>query len=104
MDGLPKILSPIDQIAKKYLGAGLNGSQGYVDFKHTFVGLSSDDWIALDEGSWFYMPSLYPAASLSQAMRTLQTQDAMIRQIQKLRKCWVKSDEPNLRWIQRQPP
>ncbi|MDB4631818.1 efflux RND transporter permease subunit [bacterium] len=79
--GLPKILSPIDQIAKKYLGADFNGSQGYVDFKHTFVGLSSDDWIALDEGSWFYMPSLYPAASLSQAMRTLQTQDAMIRQI-----------------------
>ncbi len=78
---MPKILSPIDQIAKKYLGADFNGSQGYVDFKHTFVGLSSDDWIALDEGSWFYMPSLYPAASLSQAMRTLQTQDAMIRQI-----------------------
>ena len=52
-----------------------------MDFKHTFTGLSSDDWIALDEGSWFYMPSLYPAASLSQAMETLQTQDAMIRRI-----------------------
>ena len=79
--GLPKILSPVDQLAKQYLGADFNGSQGYVDFKHTFTGLSSDDWIALDEGSWFYMPSLYPAASLSQAMETLQTQDAMIRRI-----------------------
>ena len=79
--GLPQILSPIDQLAKKHLGADFNGSQGYVDFKHTFTGLSSDDWIALDEGSWFYMPSLYPAASLSQAMETLQTQDAMIRRI-----------------------
>lgn len=79
--GLPRILSPIDQLIKKHLGADFNGSQSYVDFKHTFVGLSSDDWIALDEGSWFYMPSLYPAASLSQAMEILQTQDAMIRQL-----------------------
>ena len=79
--GLPRILSPIDQLAKQYLGADLNGSQEYVEFKNTFTGLSSDDWIALDEGSWFYMPSLYPAASLSQAMETLQTQDAMLRQI-----------------------
>ena len=79
--GLPRILSPIDRLAKDYLGADLNGLQEYVDFKHTFIGLSSDDWIALDEGSWFYMPSLYPAASLSQAMETLQTQDAMIRRI-----------------------
>ena len=79
--GLPTILSPIDQLAYRHLGANFNGSQDYVNFKHTFTGLSSDDWIALDEGSWFYMPSLYPAASLSQAMETLQTQDAMIRKI-----------------------
>ncbi len=79
--GLPRLLSPIDQLAREYLGADFNGSQQYVDFKHTFTGLSTDDWIALDEGSWFYMPSLYPAASLSQAMETLQTQDAMIRRI-----------------------
>ena len=79
--GLPRILSPIDQLALKYLKADFNASQEYVDFKHTFTGLDSDDWIALDEGSWFYMPSLYPAASLSQAMETLQTQDAMIRRI-----------------------
>jgi Cu(I)/Ag(I) efflux system membrane protein CusA/SilA len=54
---------------------------GYVDAKHIFTGLPSDDWIALDEGSWFYMPSLYPAASFSQAMQVLQTQDALIREI-----------------------
>ncbi|NNE01446.1 MAG: efflux RND transporter permease subunit, partial [Pirellulaceae bacterium] len=79
--GLPRILSPIDQWALRNLDADFNGSQQYVDFKHTFTGLSTDDWIALDEGSWFYMPSLYPAASLSQAMETLQTQDAMIHRI-----------------------
>ena len=78
--GFPTILAPIENVAKR-LGAELNDIPGYVDAKHTFTGLESDDWIALDEGSWFYMPSLYPAASFSQAMEVLQTQDAMIRQI-----------------------
>lgn len=79
--GLPNLLSPVDRLARDYLNADFNGSKEYVEFKHTFTGLATDDWIALDEGSWFYMPSLYPAASLSQAMETLQTQDAMIMQI-----------------------
>ncbi|MCA9053652.1 MAG: efflux RND transporter permease subunit, partial [Planctomycetaceae bacterium] len=50
-----------------------------------FAGLESDDWIALDEGSWFYMPTLFPAASFSQAMQILQTQDALIREIPEVR-------------------
>ena len=78
--GFPTILAPIENVANR-LGAELNELPGYVDAKHTFTGLESDDWIALDEGSWFYMPSLYPAASFSQAMEVLQTQDAMIQQI-----------------------
>lgn len=78
--GLPTVLRPLENIAKS-VGADLNEVPGYVDAKHLFTGLHSDDWIALDEGSWFYMPSLYPAASFNQAMEVLQTQDAMIRQI-----------------------
>ena len=78
--GFPTIMQPIEKAANT-LGAELNDVPGYVDAKHTFTGLTSADWIALDEGSWFYMPSLYPAASFSQAMEVLQTQDAMIKQI-----------------------
>jgi Cu(I)/Ag(I) efflux system membrane protein CusA/SilA len=78
--GLPKVLRPLEKTAS-LLGADLNEFPGYVDAKHTFTGLRSDDWIALDEGSWFYMPSLYPAASFSQAMQVLQTQDVLIGQI-----------------------
>ncbi len=78
--GLPTVLKPFEYFASR-LGADFNRSEAYVDLKHTLPGLASDDWIALDEGSWFYMPSLYPAASLSQAMEILQTQDAMIRNI-----------------------
>ncbi|MGB7327601.1 MAG: efflux RND transporter permease subunit, partial [Rubripirellula sp.] len=78
--GLPTVLKPVERAAK-WVGTDLNGLPGYVDAKHVFTGLQSDDWIALDEGSWFYMPTLYPAASFSQAMQVLQTQDVLIGQI-----------------------
>ena len=78
--GLPTVLKPAERAAK-WLGTDLNSLPGYVDAKHVFTGLQSDDWIALDEGSWFYMPTLYPAASFSQAMQVLQTQDVLIGQI-----------------------
>lgn len=78
--GLPTVLRPLEKVCAM-LGADLNEVPGYVAAKHTFTGLKSDDWIALDEGSWFYMPSLYPAASFSQAMEVLQTQDVLIKNI-----------------------
>jgi len=78
--GLPGVLSPFEQFTRK-LGTDMNQVPGYVQFKHAFPGLESDDWIALDEGSWFYMPTLFPAASFSQAMEILQTQDALIKEI-----------------------
>jgi Cu(I)/Ag(I) efflux system membrane protein CusA/SilA len=78
--GLPTILYPSEQFAR-ILGAEPNDLPGYVDIKHRFPGLRTDDWIALDEGTWFYMPTLYPAGSFSQGMEVLQTQDSLIRQI-----------------------
>jgi Cu(I)/Ag(I) efflux system membrane protein CusA/SilA len=78
--GLPRILYPAEQIARG-LGAEPNALPGYVDLKHRFPGLRTDDWIALDEGTWFYMPTLYPAGSFSQGIEVLQTQDALIREI-----------------------
>ena len=78
--GMPRVLAPFEAVCKR-LGTDLNGIPDYVDAKHIFTGLKSDDWIALDEGSWFYMPTLYPAASFSQAMQVLQTQDALIKQL-----------------------
>ncbi len=78
--GLPTVLKPVEQLVE-ILGVKPNELPGYVDLKHSFTGLESDDWIALDEGSWFYMPTLYPAASFSQAMQVLQAQDVLIKQI-----------------------
>jgi Cu(I)/Ag(I) efflux system membrane protein CusA/SilA len=78
--GLPQVLEPAERFSRR-LGADFNQLPGYVDAKHLLSGLESDDWIALDEGSWFYMPTLYPGASFSQAMEILQTQDALIKEI-----------------------
>lgn len=75
--GLPTVLKPLESVAHR-LGTDLNEVPGYVDAKHVFRGLKSDDWIALDEGSWFYMPTFFPAVSFSQAMQILQTQDVLI--------------------------
>jgi Cu(I)/Ag(I) efflux system membrane protein CusA/SilA len=78
--GLPTILYPAEQFARS-LGAEPNELPGYVDLKHRFPGLRTDDWIALDEGTWFYMPTLYPAASFSLGIEVLQTQDTLIQGI-----------------------
>lgn len=78
--GLPAVLYPFERLARA-LGAELNDVPGYVAAKHHVPGLRTDDWIALDEGTWFYMPTLYPAASFSQGMEVLQTQDTLIHQI-----------------------
>ncbi len=78
--GLPTILYPAEEIART-LGTEPNDLPGYVAMKHRFSGLRTDDWIALDEGTWFYMPTLYPAASFSLGVELLQTQDALIREI-----------------------
>ena len=78
--GLPTVMKPAERFVE-LLGMKPNELPGYVDLKHTFTGLETDDWIALDEGSWFYMPTLYPAASFSQAMQVLQAQDVLIHGI-----------------------
>lgn len=79
--GLPALFSFRAEQFARGLGAEPNGLPGYVDLKHRFPGLRTDDWIAPDEGTWFYMPTLYPAASFSQGFAVLQTQDALIRAI-----------------------
>ena len=78
--GLPTLMRPAELLASS-VGANLKDLPGYHHISDSYDGLQTDDWIALDEGSWFYMPSLYPAASFSQAMQVLQAQDVLIRSI-----------------------
>ena len=78
--GIAPLLYPVERVAS-VVGADLNALPRYTETKDKLTGVKTDDWIALDEGSWFYMPTLYPAASFSQAMEVLQTQDTLISQI-----------------------
>ncbi|MEM7475353.1 MAG: efflux RND transporter permease subunit [Planctomycetota bacterium] len=78
--GLSEVMKPVERVAK-LVRTDLNDFPGYVAAKHTFRRLPTDDWIALDEGSWFYMPTFYPAVSFSQAMQILQTQDVLMGEI-----------------------
>ncbi|MEM8734899.1 MAG: efflux RND transporter permease subunit, partial [Planctomycetota bacterium] len=78
--GLPAVLRPVE-FATRQVGTELNDLPGYLKLKRSLTGLQSDDWIALDEGSWFYMPTFYPAVSFSQAMQILQTQDVLMAEI-----------------------
>ncbi|MCP4193856.1 MAG: efflux RND transporter permease subunit [Planctomycetaceae bacterium] len=78
--GFPTLLQPVERFTK-ILGTDLDQVPGYARLKNSSTGLTTDDWIALDEGDWFYMPTLFPAASFSQAMEILQTQDALISEI-----------------------
>lgn len=78
--GSEPVLRPMERLAS-FCGANLDEIPAYQNFKKRFAGLKSSDWIALDEGSWFYMPSLYPAATFGQTFEILQKQDVLIHQI-----------------------
>jgi Cu(I)/Ag(I) efflux system membrane protein CusA/SilA len=78
--GAATVLQPVEKLAVA-MGANLEELPGYLELKNSVPALKSSDWIALDEGSWFYMPSLYPAATFSQTFEVLQKQDVLIKQI-----------------------
>ncbi|MBL8853736.1 MAG: efflux RND transporter permease subunit [Planctomycetaceae bacterium] len=78
--GTAMVLQPVEKLAT-LMGANLSELPGYPKLQSAIPALKSSDWIALDEGSWFYMPSLYPAATFSQSFEVLQKQDMLIKQI-----------------------
>lgn len=78
--GSKVILDPIAFLTKP-LGLNFEESSIYKSIHRFLPGLRSDDWIALDEGSMFYMPTMYPGVSFSKALEILQTQDVLIKEI-----------------------
>jgi Cu(I)/Ag(I) efflux system membrane protein CusA/SilA len=76
--GIRPLTWPVQKIATATTGSPIGWLS---NVEHQLSGIPTDDWIPLDEGSFFYMPTLYPAASFAEAMRILQTQDALIKEI-----------------------
>ncbi len=65
----------------KAVGLDLNKFSPWSALEHAFPGIGREFMPALDEGSFLYMPSLLPAASLSEVMESLKKQDLLMKQI-----------------------
>lgn len=58
-----------------FLPKRLKATGLYADMHHTFPGLGKEFMPDLDEGSFLYMPTTMPHASIGEALDVLQTQD-----------------------------
>lgn len=78
--GLGTLSWPVET-ALRSIHLDLNKVSPWVALKHKFPGIGREFMPALDEGSFLYMPSLLPAASLTEVMSVLKKQDLLMKQI-----------------------
>jgi Cu(I)/Ag(I) efflux system membrane protein CusA/SilA len=78
--GFDTVFSPIRGSFSK-IGLPIHRTRPWVYLKHKFPGIGREFMPPLDEGSFLYMPSLLPAASLTQVMEVMQKQDILMKQI-----------------------
>ena len=78
--GVDKVFGPVEK-GLRYVYLDLNKLPPWVAFKHKFPGIGREFMPSLDEGSFLYMPSLLPAASLSTVLEVIRKQDILMKQI-----------------------
>jgi len=78
--GFARVMGPL-RSGLTALGLDPGRSQAWVAAAHAFPGLGREFMPSLDEGSFLSMPSLLPAASLSQVQAVLSAQDAAMRRV-----------------------
>ncbi len=78
--GLGRVAYPIEK-SLSYVKLDLNKLSPWVALKHKFPGIGREFMPVLDEGSFLYMPSFLPAASLTEVMAGLKKQDLLMKQI-----------------------
>ncbi|MGE5295104.1 MAG: efflux RND transporter permease subunit, partial [Solirubrobacterales bacterium] len=64
-----------------FVPEGLRDNRLWATAKHAFAGLGKEFMPPLDEGSFLYMPTTMPHASIGEALDVLQKQDAAISSI-----------------------
>ena len=82
--GFVAIFSPV-RAGLAAIGLDPSLTRPWVAASHAFPGLGREFMPPLDEGSVLSMPSLLPAASLTQVMEVLAVQDARLRQVPEVR-------------------
>lgn len=78
--GFATIFAPVRAVLSK-VGLDPGATRPWSALVHAFPGLGREFMPPLDEGSFLYMPSLLPAASLSQALEVIGKQNARIREV-----------------------
>lgn len=78
--GFARLAWPISA-SMSAIGYDPTGTRGWQQMKKTFPGIGREFMPPLDEGSFLYMPSLLPSASLSEVQEVLARQDAAIHEV-----------------------
>ena len=78
--GFARVFSPL-RAGLAAIGLDPSQTRPWVAASHALPGLGREFMPPLDEGSFLSMPSLLPAASLTQALEVLSAQNARIRQV-----------------------
>jgi copper/silver efflux system protein len=78
--GFARIFAPL-RAGLAAVGLDPGATRPWVAAAHAFPGLGREFMPPLDEGSFLSMPSLLPAASLTQSMQVLAVQNARMRQV-----------------------
>ena len=78
--GFAKLAWPVSA-GLKSIGFDPTNTRGWQAMKRTFPGIGREFMPPLDEGSFLYMPSLLPSASLSEAQDVLARQNTAIREV-----------------------
>ncbi len=78
--GLGRVAYPVEK-GLSYVMLDVNKISPWVALKHRFPGIGREFMPSLDEGSFLYMPSFLPAASLTEVMEGLKKQDILMKQI-----------------------
>lgn len=78
--GIGTIFYPLEA-GSRAIGLDMDKIGPWVALKHKLPGIGREFMPALDEGSFLYMPSLLPAANLTQVMEVMKKQDILIKQV-----------------------
>jgi copper/silver efflux system protein len=79
--GFARIAWPVQALVQRVSGLDVSTNPGWQAAAKTFPGIGREFIPSLDEGSFLFMPSLLPSASLTQVQEAVAKQDAAIRTV-----------------------
>ncbi len=78
--GFSTVFAPVRGVFN-IVGIDIQKTSTWVYLKHKLPGIGREFMPALDEGSFLYMPSLLPAATLTEVLDAMKKQDILMKQV-----------------------